>query len=591
MGKYSIEELLSLFKSIHGDKYIYKIDYYLNNKQRINVECDKGHLFEIEVSYHLKGNGCPYCNGNKIEKDDILNELKETHNNKYEYPDFKYNKLDDEINILCKEHGLFTQSLKLHRMGSGCKKCVGVYSPTTEEFIEKCKSIDDSLDYSKVNYVNKNVKVDIICPKHGLISRTPSSISNSVCPNCYSHQKRFDNFLKRAIIKYGNYFKYYDFIDMKSKLKIENTETGEIYYQTPENHLNRDYFYNKRDINDFIKKSKSIHGDKYDYTKSVYISNKSKITITCKEHGDFTQVVNNHLRGAGCPKCNRFDIKENNLLDFIKENTEFDIITSDRTLLCGKELDIYIPELKLAFEFNGLYWHSELYKDRNYHLNKTKKCEESRIQLIHIWEDDWEFKGEIIRSIILNKIGKSKKIYARKCEIKEITDNKLVRDFLIKNHIQGFVGSTIKLGLFLNNELVSLMTFGNLRKSLGQKSIDGSYELLRFCNKLNTSVVGGASKLFKYFINNYPVKQVVSYSDNSRGVGNLYKNLGFNLNKETDPNYFYVIGNIRKHRFNFRKDKLIKEGYDPNKTEVEIMHDRNYFRIFDCGSKKWIFKN
>jgi len=288
------------------------------------------------------------------------------------------------------------------------------------------------------------------------------------------------------------------------------------------------------------------------------------------------------------PISNNTSMGEKEIYNFIKESFNGEIIENDR--IENKEIDIYLPELKLGFEYNGLYWHSELNKPKNYHKIKSDFFNNIGINLIQIWEDDWEFKKDIVKSIIINKIGKSQKIYARNCEIKEITDNKLVRDFLIKNHIQGFVGSKIKLGLFLNNELVSLMTFGNLRKSLGQKSIDGSYELLRFCNKLNTSVIGGASKLFKYFINNYPVKQVISYSDNSRGVGNLYKNLGFNLNKETDINYYWCKNGMRYYRFNFRKDKLIKEGYDPNKTEVEIMHDRNYFRIFDCGSKKWIFE-
>ena len=190
--------------------------------------------------------------------------------------------------------------------------------------------------------------------------------------------------------------------------------------------------------------------------------------------------------------------------------------------------------------------------------------------------------------MILHKLGKSKKIYARKCEIKT-PNNKDVREFLINNHIQGFVGSNIKLGLYFEDELVSLMTFGNLRKSLGQVSSEGSYELLRFCNKLGYSIIGGASKLFKYFLNNYDVKEITSYSDSSRGVGNLYKLLNFEFIHESTPNYYYIINGVKKHRFNFRKDKLIREGGDPNKTEVQIMNEKGYFRIFDCGSKKWIF--
>ena len=194
--------------------------------------------------------------------------------------------------------------------------------------------------------------------------------------------------------------------------------------------------------------------------------------------------------------------------------------------------------------------------------------------------------------MILNRIKKTpNRIFARKCEVLEISDNKLVRNFLDENHIQGFVGSKVKLGLFHEGVLVSIMTFGNLRKSLGQKSEEGCYEMLRFCNRLNTNVVGGASKLFKYFIRNNYIKEVISYSDSSRSDGNLYQQLGFNLLHETIPNYYWIINGVRKHRFNFRKDNLIKKGADPNKTEIQIMNGNGYYRIFDCGSKKWLFSN
>lgn len=276
------------------------------------------------------------------------------------------------------------------------------------------------------------------------------------------------------------------------------------------------------------------------------------------------------------------------LLNFIQENYKNEILTNVKSIING-ELDIYIPDLNLAFEFNGLYWHSEIHKDRLYHYNKTKECLEKRIQLIHVWEDDWIYKQNIVKSIILNKLGKSEKIGARKCQIKEINNNEVIRDFLENNHIQGFVGSKVKIGLYYNDELVSLMTFGNLRKSLGQESKEGHWELLRFCNKLNTSVIGGASKLFKYFLNNYQINEITSYSDSSRSNGGLYQTLGFKFEHESEPNYYYIINGIRNHRFNFRKDRLVKNGSDSTKTEIQIMTELGYHRIFDCGSKKWTF--
>jgi hypothetical protein len=275
----------------------------------------------------------------------------------------------------------------------------------------------------------------------------------------------------------------------------------------------------------------------------------------------------------------------------IQENYKGNIISNDRTILKPRELDIYLPDLKLAFEFNGLWWHNELNKENDYHLNKTEKCEKNNIQLIQIWEDDWIYKQEIVKSMILNKLGKTpNKIYARNCEIKEINNSNLIKDFLNKNHLQGFIGSKIKIGLFYKNELISLITFGNLRIAMGEKSTkEGEYELLRFCNKLNINVIGGASKLFNYFIETYKPKEITTYADRSFSQGDLYKQLGFEFKGNTEPNYYYIIDGIRHHRFNFRKDKLVKEGYDKNKTEHKIMIERKIYRIYDSGNLKFIY--
>jgi len=280
------------------------------------------------------------------------------------------------------------------------------------------------------------------------------------------------------------------------------------------------------------------------------------------------------------------------LYNFIKENYNGLILKDKRTIIPPKEIDIYLPELKIGFEYNSLYYHCENFVDEYYHYNKTEIAEEMGINLVHIYEDDWLYKQDIVKSRILNIISKtSNKIFARKCEIREIENNQLVVDFLNINHIQGFVGSKFKIGLFYDNELVSLMTFGSLRVSMGQDSVDGSYEMLRFCNKLNTNVIGGASRLFKYFFDKYKPIEIISYADRSWSIGELYLKLGFKLIHKTKPNYYYIVDGIRRHRFNFRKDKLVKEGADPNKTEHEIMLERGLFRIYDSGSYKFQFLN
>ena len=284
-----------------------------------------------------------------------------------------------------------------------------------------------------------------------------------------------------------------------------------------------------------------------------------------------------------CTKCNPTvkgtSQQEKELITYIKEHYNGNILLNDRRILNGKELDIYLPDLNLAFEFNGLYWHSELEKPDKYHINKTIKCKKLGIQLIHIFEDDWQYKQHIIKSRILNKLGKSTTIYGRKCIIR-VVDSLESKYFLNNNHIQGWCVSKINIGLYYEGELVSLMTFGN--RKLTSTS---NFELLRFCNKLNTTVIGGASKLFKYFINNYNYNKILSYADICWSDGNLYKQLGFDYIKDTDTNYWWIVNNIKTHRYIWRKQELIKKHLLINdETETECMHRLGYYRIYDCGS-------
>ena len=259
----------------------------------------------------------------------------------------------------------------------------------------------------------------------------------------------------------------------------------------------------------------------------------------------------------------------------------------DRNILNNLELAIYIPSKKIAIELNGLYFHSEIFHDSKYHLNKSLECQEKDISLIHIFEDEWKFKKDIVKSIINNRLGYiTNKIYARKCVIKEVESN-IAKQFLNDNHIQGFAASTHKLGLYYENNLVSLMTFGY--RTTNRKK---HFELIRFCNLLNTNVIGAASKLFKYFTNNYEYGDTItSYSDFRMFNGEMYRNLGFDYIHLTKPDYYWCNhGKTRLHKSNFTHKKLVGAGYDKNMTEIEIMHSRKYYRIWNCGLVKWIYQ-
>ena len=295
-----------------------------------------------------------------------------------------------------------------------------------------------------------------------------------------------------------------------------------------------------------------------------------------------------------CTNC--FPISENSSLsqfdvyNFIKDNYEGEIILDCKNIIKPYEIDIYLPELKIGFEFNGVWWHCDKYKGENYHLKKQEYSEINGVKLYSIWEDDWNTKREICESFILNKLKKSNKIYARKCILKEISYNDS-RNFLNNNHLQGDCKSSIRLGLYHNEELVNIMTFSKLRLPIQKynRNKKDVYELTRYCNKINTNVVGGASKLLKFFINNYKPISIETYSDNLISDGNLYEKLGFSYSHTSKPGYWYIIDGIRSHRFNWRKQKLVKMGYDSNKTEEEIMSELGYYRIYNAGNKKWIF--
>jgi len=277
---------------------------------------------------------------------------------------------------------------------------------------------------------------------------------------------------------------------------------------------------------------------------------------------------------------------EKELHEFVS-SLETDIIFNDKELLSGLEVDIYIPHKNVAIEYNGSRFHSDLFKTKDYHLNKTKELSEKGIRLIHVWDTDWYGKKDIVKSIIKNVLGKTDvKVYGRKTSVKEIS-KKEASTFLSDNHLQGNSVDNVRLGLFYKNELISVMTFSKLRKAVGLQAKEGSFEITRFCNKLNTSVIGGASKLFKFFIANYEPNYILSFASRDWSDGKLYENLGMTFSGFTRPGYFYSKSRYKYSRFQFQKHKLVEEGANPEMTEYEIMLDRGFVRVWDCGNYKY----
>lgn len=276
-------------------------------------------------------------------------------------------------------------------------------------------------------------------------------------------------------------------------------------------------------------------------------------------------------------------IKEKEFFSFISSIYNGEIIGSYRDKY---EIDVYLPELKLGLEFNGLYWHSELFRIKNYHLEKKEYFRKKGIKIIHIWEDDWDYKKEIIKSQVKNWLGKtSSKIYARKCDIKEISDPKLVSSFLNTNHIQGYIRSSLKIGLFHDEKLVCIMTFDQIE---GRKKMDPeSWNLSRFCGLLDYNIIGSMSKILKYFINKYNPSRIISFADRDWSEGDIYYKSNFDLIKIIKPDYKYIYKGRRLNKQKFTKKKLEKLGYDISKTENEITNEIGMVKIYNSGQLKF----
>jgi len=281
-------------------------------------------------------------------------------------------------------------------------------------------------------------------------------------------------------------------------------------------------------------------------------------------------------------------LPQKQIYNFIKENYSGEVLYNDWSVLGNKELDIYIPELKLAIEHNGLPYHSSNIKsDKNKyrHINKTNLCGSLGVNLLYIRGDQWQLKQNIVKSIIKNKLGITEnKVFARKCIISEL-DSTATKTFLNENHIQGHFDSSIRLGLFYNNVLVSVMTFS---KSRYNKNVD--WELVRFANKLDTIVVGGFSKLLKHFQQKHS-GSIISYCDRSRGFGDVYLKNGFILqNTIVEPSYSWTNNHTVYNRLQFTR-KSIKTKlklFDESLTVDENMFNNKYRIIYDSGQLTFI---
>lgn len=500
----------------------------------------------------------------KLTTQEFVDRAHAVHGDRYGYAFSAYQGNNVKLMIHCREHGFFEMTPANHNSGHGCPKCKGVITSTiqqstTEEFIKKARLVHcDRFDYSKTEYVASREKVKIICREHGEFEQEANShLRGAGCAECAGLKKHSDeSFIKRAI---------------------------------------------------------EAHGNTYDYSKVNYSGAGSKVTIVCPVHGDFEQIASDHINlGCGCPKCSGRQSKPETEIIELVESLGLQVVHGDRSVIKPLEIDILVPEAKLAIEFNGNYWHSDKQKPKSYHFDKTKAANEAGYRMIHVWEGDWDARKDQIKRIIINACGKTneKPLNARDCTVQEI-EMKVVNEFLDDNHIQGRVHQAkIKLGLVHKTEgLVAVMTFGKGANIRGTARVNAEatsevpWNLTRYAAK--HSVRGGASKLFKAAVTRYELTFVESYSMNDYFTGGMYEQLGFGrtvaygadyrvFHPKTGIRFKYhwqrrnipnVLRDIGREDIVFNPDKSI----DP-RTEFEIEDLAGALRLWDSGKTKWTWR-
>lgn len=496
-------------------------------------------------------------------------------------------------------------------------------------FIERARALNgDKYDYSEVDYKDNRTPVKIIdrnCPENPVFWQTPSNHLKGQGNPYYRSSKisnskhmKWDELYERLKASHPNENLEYPEQKVKNfhdKIRIidhdlrpDGTEYGEYTQEVnahlkgsghPQKAIDKNANAQRLTKEEFIRRVKQAQPKSdFDFSLVNYINNNMKVRMYCnkiggdgKPHGEFMAWTGNLMRGKGCPKCGHHASKAEDELEAFF--TELGLKVELRKRLPKNiEIDIMLPEIGVGIEYDGLRWHSEEFdKLKYYHYAKSEACKENGIRLVHLFEDEWKEKKDIVLSNLRHIVGKdiSKGVGARNCEIREIEVDE-VSQFLDMFHLQGACRSTLRYGAFHDGSLVGVMCFK-------RESDDGKWELVRFCTDSSYgSIPGLAQKMFKHFLSENECTVVKTFLDrrwNFSTENNLYTKLGFTLDAIERPEYRYTNGHgVRIHKFNFRKERLHKKyGLPLTMTEKEMATSLGYYKIWDCGLARYVYRN
>lgn len=315
---------------------------------------------------------------------------------------------------------------------------------------------------------------------------------------------------------------------------------------------------------------------------SIYDKSKKPLHVLAEETG-IHRFQLSRLLGDRVIKYRRSSYEERLFIEDIEKHFDISLERGSRKIISPLELDAYLEEAKLGIEYHGIYWHSTDRKDVDMrHFHKRNASKTVGISLLQFTSIEVEQRRNQVFSIIASKLGKTKRLFARKCEVLEI-GSKEYRAFCENYHLQGSVGASVRLGLFYSGELVSVMSFGKSRYDKKH-----AWEMIRYCTKSGLTVVGGASKLWKHFLKTTDPESVVTYADARISNGKVYEKLGFTFSHHSLPNYWYVGKNCStvESRVKYQKHKLRNtlENFDASLTEKENMINSGFRIFYDAGN-------
>ena len=581
------------------------IGEYTGASNPVTVYCSKGHENTVRAEYLLRRSfSCTTC-GDKPEVLDTYytNKVSATRRKSTEqFASEIYSKYSvritgeylgskNSVSVLCPLGHINTlKADSLVHRGFTCTTCKTKVKPYTLDNA----TIDNAEDFAETiynryglrvinEYSDPSTKIQVLCQSGHMNTISADSLLRSglSCRECKTGKSNLlsidwtvDNINRlKSLVEEG--------LDTLEITKIFNTTKASIDTACSKNGIVRpNNRYTLQALNDSLKGQGRSLVEELDDT--TYLA---KVLTRCSKNHETLQYVNNILQGHGCKQC-FYELgksrAEQALGDYIASIYKDELQYNDRTIVNPQELDIVLPQLKLAFEFNGTYWHSDVKVGKHYHSNKTTKALWQGYQLIHIHEYQWSTKQDIVKSRIASLLGHNTRVGARKCVIKTVDWN-TAKIFLEQTHLQGAGSPTsINLALYYKDEIIALMTFGKPRYTK-----DCEYELIRYSQKLYHNVVGGASKLLNYFENEYLPDDIVSYANRDYSKGTLYENLGFKLSHISEPNYNYFKKEEKLSRYQTQKAKLealFPEHWDPKLTESEIMQNAGYLKVYDSGN-------